>query len=262
MWRNWRLFGGIVLIYAILNLVLVRGFSGTGDFTALKDVLDSAFQGFGGKLVGSLITFSTLLTNSSTLGTAATGLYQTTLLIIFSLAFIWALRQANAGHTVRIRDSFYQGMYPLIPFILVFLLLGLQLLPLILGSSLYSVAVSNGIATDPWQRILFAAILVALCFWSLRMITATFFALYIVTLPDMTPLRAYRNARQMVYGRRLLIWRKLIFLPILLLLLAALLVMPLILFLTPVAVWVFFVLSMLAMPVVHSYMYSLYREML
>lgn len=94
------------------------------------------------------------------------------------------------------------------------------------------------------------------------MITASVFALYIATLPDMTPLRAYRSARQLVYGRRLLIWRKFLFLPAALLVLAAVIEVPFILFITPLAVWTFFIVGVVALPVVHGYLYSLYREML
>ncbi|MEJ0072923.1 MAG: hypothetical protein WDN27_02440 [Candidatus Saccharibacteria bacterium] len=184
------------------------------------------------------------------------------LLVVCSLAFIWALRQALAKHPVRIRDSFYRGMYPLVPFFLALLLLGMQLLPLVIGGGLYSAVVSGGIAIHWYEKALFILIFVGLGLWSLRMITASIFALYIVALPDMTPLRAYRSARKLVYGRRLLIWRKLIFLPIVLLLLAIIIELPLILFLTPVAEWVFFALSMLTLPIVHGYLYNLYREML
>ena len=189
-------------------------------------------------------------------------MYQGILLLVCSLAFIWAFRQTLAQHKVRIRDSFYQGLYPLAVFFLVFLLLCVQLLPLILGSSLYGTVVSNGIVVYWWEKAIFIAVFAVAGLWSLRMVTASVFALYVATLPEMTPLAAYRSARKLVYGRRLLIWRKIIFLPAALLLLAALIEVPLIFLLTPVAVWVFFGLSVIALPIVHGYLYNLYREML
>jgi hypothetical protein len=262
LWRHKKLFGGIVTIYGLLNLLLVRGLSGSSDLGQLKSALDSLTHGVGGKISSSLASFAYLLASSGSGNTATSGMYQSVLLIICSLAFIWALRQVLANHTVRIRDSFYQGMYPLVPFMLTFLLLGVQLLPLVIGGSLYSTVISNGIAVHFWEKTLWLVLFIGLGLWSLRMITASVFAVYITTLPDMTPLRAYRSARQLVYGRRLYIWRKLIFLPVVLLLLAAAIELPLILFLTPVAAWIFFALSMLALPIVHSYLYNLYREML
>lgn len=262
LWRNKRLFGSIVALYGVLNIVLVRGLGGSSDLTTLKASLDSALHGFGGKLATSFVSFTYLLTTSGSGNAAGSGIYQTILLLVCSLALIWALRQVQAGHKVRMRDSFYSGMYPLIPFLLVFLLLSLQLVPLIVGAGIYSTLVTGGIAVHAWEKLLWITLFAVLAFWSLRMVTATIFAAYVVTLPDMTPLRAYRSARQLVYGRRLLLWRKLIFLPVALLLLAALIELPLILYVTPVAPWVFFALSMLTLPIVHSYLYNLYREML
>lgn len=262
IWVHKKLFGGIILIYGLLNIVLVRGLAGSTDLSSLKSSLDSLLTGFGGKIASSFTTFAYLLSTSGSSNTATSGVYQTVLLLICSLAFIWALRQVTAKHVVRIRDSFYLGMYPLIPFLLILLVLGLQLLPLAIGGGLYSTVISNGIAVHLWEKLLWGLLFFGLGLWSLRMITGSVFALYIVTLPNMTPLQALRSAKQLVYGRRLLIWRKLIFLPIVLLLLAILIELPLILFVTFTAAWVFFALSMVALAVVHSYLYGLYRELL
>ena len=94
------------------------------------------------------------------------------------------------------------------------------------------------------------------------MITASVFALYIVTLPDMSPFRALRSAKELVRGRRLMIWRKLILLPFVLFLGTTVVVLPFLLFLTPLTVWIFFILSTAWFAVIHSYLYTLYRELL
>jgi len=262
LWTHKKLFGGIVIIYGILNLVLVRGLSGSSNLSEFKSALDSLSQGFGEKILSSFGSFAYLLASSGSGNTSDSGAYQMLLFTICSLAFIWALRQIIANHVVRVRDSFYQGMYPLVPFALVLLLLALQLVPLAAGGGLYATVLGNGIAVHVWEKVFWLVIFLSLALWSLRMITATLFALYIVTLPDMTPLRAYRSARQLVYGRRLLIWRKLIFLPVAMFVCAALIEIPLIMLVTPVAEWIFFALSMVALPVAHAYIYNLYREML
>ncbi len=262
VWANKKLFGGIALIYGALNVLLVRGFSSGRDVLQLKEQLDVLLGGVSGRLASSVVTFVGLLGSSGAGGTATAGLYQSVLLVLGSLAVIWALRQVLAKHRVRVRDAFYQGMYPVVPFVLVFLLMGVQLLPLTAGGALYSASVSYGIALHPVEKIAAFTVFIALALWSLRMITASLFALYIVTLPNMTPWAAYKSARQLVYGRRLLIWRKLIFLPVVLLLVAVAIELPLILFVAPLAVWVFFALTMVALPVAHGYLYNLYREML
>jgi hypothetical protein len=262
LWQHKKLFGGIVAIYGVLNIALVRGLSGSSDLETLKATLDSLTQGITGKLASSFASFGYLLATSGSANAQDSASYQYIVLTISSLAFIWALRQVSAKRSVRIRDSFYSGMYPIVPFFLVVLCIGLQLLPMLLSGTLYGLVVANHIAIGFWQKATFLVVFLVMTFWTLRMITSSIFASYIVTLPGMTPLRALRSAKQLVYGRRLLIWRKLIFLPIALLLLAALIEIPLILFATWLAPWIFFALSMVALPVGHAYLYNLYREML
>lgn len=208
LWRHKKVFVGMAAIYGLLNVVLVRGFAGSSDLVQFKSLLDSVFSGVTGKIAGSFTSFIYLLASSgSNSGSDASSVYQTVLATIASLAIIWALRQVMANRVVRVRDGFYQGMYPLVQFVLVLCLLGLQLIPLVVGTSLWSTVVGGGIAVHVWEKICWGILCAFGAWWSLRMITATVFALYIVTLPDMTPLRAYRNARQLVYGRRLLVWR-------------------------------------------------------
>ena len=52
---------------------------------------------------------------------------------------------ASGGPGPRVRDAYYRGMFPLVPFVLVLALIGLQLLPLVIGATLYNIAVTNGI---------------------------------------------------------------------------------------------------------------------
>ena len=138
IWANKIAFGGIIMMYGLLHMLLVQGFGNAGDLTTLKQTLNELFSGFGGQLFSATTTFTFLLTTSGTGDAATSGVYQMVLLIVCSLAYIWALRQTTAGHSVRIRDGFYNGMYPLIPFLLIFLLLSLQLLPLLAGGALYT----------------------------------------------------------------------------------------------------------------------------
>jgi hypothetical protein len=190
------------------------------------------------------------------------GAYQLFLALITSLAVIWSLRQLLANHPLRLRDAYYRGMYPLIPFILVLLIVSLQLLPLLIGSSLYSLVITNGIAVNALEKGLWLVFFLALALWTLYMISASLFALYIVTLPEMTPLKALRSARELVHGRRWTVLRKILYLPLLLLVVAAIIMVPIIIWLTALAQWVFFLLTMFSLIAIHTYMYNLYRELL
>jgi hypothetical protein len=188
--------------------------------------------------------------------------YQVIIGLVVSLAVIWVLRQVYANHTVRIRDGFYQGMHPFVPFVLVLTIIGLQLVPLAIGTMLYSTITNSGIAVTTAEQLLWLAFFGVLALISLYLISSSLFALYIVSLPNMTPMAAVRSARQLVSHRRWIVMRKIICLPIALLIIAAFILIPLILFATAVAPWVFFILSTLLLVIVHSYMYALYRSLL
>jgi hypothetical protein len=97
---------------------------------------------------------------------------------------------------------------------------------------------------------------------SLYLICSSIIALYVASLPNMTPLAALRSARQLVQFKRWAILRKILFLPVVLVLGAAIILIPIIILYTPAAPWAFLVLSMFILPIVHSYLYALYRSLL
>ena len=262
--RRPKLFLGIALIYGILSLVLVRGFSIQSGLSELKDVLSAQFPGASGQALTASSLFIYMLGSSGSTD-AGGSVYQTILFFVVSLATIWALRQAYASklsQKIRIRDSFYRGMYPLVPFVLVGLVILLELIPVAIGGFLYSTVLANGIAVEFIEKFLFAALFALSVLLSLYLLVSTIFALYVVALPDMTPMRALRSARGLVRYRRIAVLRRLLFLFIFLLIAVALLVIPVILFATSFASWVLFALMTLGLIVAHSYGYALYRELL
>jgi hypothetical protein len=260
--RYWPVFLGLTLIYGLLNLILVQGLASSTDVSSLKHDLNQVFNGHLGTLGSSLGVFVVLVGSAGNGSSQTAGAYQLFLALITSLAVIWSLRQLLANHPLRLRDAYYRGMYPLIPFILVLLIVSLQLLPLLIGSSLYSLVITNGIAVNALEKGLWLVFFLALALWTLYMISASLFALYIVTLPEMTPLKALRSARELVHGRRWTVLRKILYLPLLLLVVAAIIMVPIIIWLTALAQWVFFLLTMFSLIAIHTYMYNLYRELL
>ncbi|HET7320466.1 MAG TPA: hypothetical protein VFI84_02675 [Candidatus Saccharimonadales bacterium] len=261
LWQHKKLFIGITLVYGLLNLVLVQGLASNTDVTSLKSTLNSAFTGHLRELTSSLTVFVVLVGSAGNGSSNTAGAYQLFLVLITSLAVIWALRHVLAGEAVRVRDTYYRGMYPLIPFILVLCVIGLQLLPLIIGTGLYSLVVSNGISVGG-EIVFWALLAIALSALSIYWLCYSLFALYIVTLPDMTPLKALRSARELVRYRRAQIVRKVLWLPLVLLVVAAIIMLPIIIWLTALAQWVFFLLTMFSVVAIHTYMYLLYRELL
>jgi hypothetical protein len=260
LWRNWKVFLGIMVIYAILNVILVQSFSNLNVHDS-KSTLEEIFSGQWSKVVSGFSIFAYLIGHSTATGSQTAGTYQFLLILLTSLASIWAVRHAYAGTKVRVRDAFYRGMYPLVPFVLVFAVVVIQLLPVIVGSFLYSYAGSGGAMTGV-ELILWVMAVLALTMLSLYMICSSLFALYIVCLPDMAPAIALRSARELVANRRWLIMRRVLFLPLILLVTGALIMLPVIIIVPPAAVGLFFAMTVVTIPLIHAYMYRLYRELL
>lgn len=260
--RHWKVFLGIVFIYGVLNMVFVQSFHAATGLDEAKSSFDQVFTDSWGPLASGFTVFAYLLGSSGNTVSSTAGAYQLILTLIVSLALIWTLRQLHTGHEVKVRDGFYRGMSPLVQFVLVLIVVALQLIPAAVGLLLYETVVSGNIASTGLEQVLWALLTFGLAVLSLYMISSSLFALYIVTLPGLTPLRALRSARQLVANRRWAVMRKVLFLPLATVVLAGALMVPLIVLVTPVAAWVFFALTMLLIPVVHSYMYTLYRAML
>lgn len=259
--RSWKPFLGIVLIYGVLNFLLVQSFNGA-DLSQTKSTLDSTSTGHWSQLANSFALFVYMAGASGNVSSPVAGAYQLMLTLVTSLALIWTLRQVYAGHKVRVRDGFYRGMYPLVPFVLVLLVAAIQLIPVILGVFIYNLVNTAGILQGGVEAVLWAVLLFMTALISLYMLCSSLFALYIVCLPDMEPRAALKSAKELVKHRRWTIMRKIIFLPITLLVVAALLIVPLVFVAAPLAGIGFFIVSMLGLPVLHSYMYRLYRELL
>jgi len=262
LWINRRIFAGLTLIYGVMNLLLVQGLASTSQINLLKNDLTQVVHGHLASLGTTFGGFSQIVGSAGSGSNPSAGAYQMFLAIITSLAVIWTLRQLYLGNKIRLRDGYYRGMYPLIPFILVLIVVFIELIPVIAGATIYTLAVSNGVSVNGFEQFIWLLVFILSAVISFYLVCSTLFALYVVTLPDMTPLKAMRSARRLVRYRRLVLFGKLIWLPFILIVVSSVIMLPLILWLTFLAQWVFFIISMFALVVANSYIYNLYRELL
>jgi hypothetical protein len=264
LWERRRLFVGITLVYGALDLVLVQGLSADVNVSSLKSQLASSFTGHAATFYSTLTIFGTFLSKAASGSASNGGIYEFFLILVASMAVIWALRRSQADdfETVRVRDAYYKGMFPLVPVLIVLMFVGLQTIPLIIGSSVFGLALNNEIARGLIEYIIFGAIFAALALCSLYMITASVIGLYVVTTPDMTPRAALKEARSLINHRRWTVFRKMLCLPVMILVIMAVIMLPVILFLAPLAPWIFFLLVIFSLPVIHTYMFTLYHGLL
>ena len=262
IWRERKVFSVIIFIYGLVYLVLVMGLSTQANVSSLKSQFSGAFHGHLGSLYSGFGIFTYLIGKSTSSSTPAGSAYQVIIITIASLSIIWTLRQHYLGAEIRARDSYYRGMYPLTQYILVLLFIAIELIPLVIGLSLYNLLINGGIAVTFIEQALSILLVLLLVVFSFYLISSSVIALYIATLPDMTPLKALRSAKQLVKGRHWNVFRKILFLPFALVVLAAIIMIPFILVLPQVASWLFFILVLIGLACSHSYLYSLYRGLI
>ncbi len=261
MKKNKKLFLGIIALYLLLSLVFLGGISFSLSFLEVKNNLEETF---GNNLSGfsSTLTMLTYILSSGTGAQGGSSGFQAFIALLTSLAIIWGIRQVLAGDSVTVRQTFYQGIYPLVPFLLILFVIGLQLIPFLIGNFLLSTILANELAVTFAEKMLWWLVFGLLALLSLYMVTSSIFALYISTLPNMMPMKALRSARGLVLHRRLPIVFRLIGLPIIVAIIYFVILTPLIFIVPILAVPAFLFLSSFSLYFVHSYIYNLYRSLL
>jgi len=252
---------GITLIYGLLYLLLVKG-AGEFNIAEIKDYLQGPESGIDKWWGQNALLAAVVLGGGTQTAGEGANVYGFFLLLIVSMAYVWALRHIYAKKKFIVRDAFYNGMYPFVPAILVFLVIFIAFIPMVIGNFLFTSIVLGGVATTMAENALVITLFVFTLILSGYFLTSTIIAFYIVMLPEMTPMKAFASARKIVSHRRWAIARRMIQL-----LISMILIIGLMLFVTIAINAEFAVLLMTLVVIsillfVHSFMYTLYRALI
>jgi len=266
----------LVIVYAALTVAFL-GLGSQQAFANLTDTLQETgaqvFEGNVGEIGKAGLLFASIATTG--LNETPTEVQQLLAIIFIVLAWlttVWLLRNLLAGHKVRFRDGLYSAGAPIVPTILLSLLLLIQFLPLAIALIGYAAAAGSGLLDGGIEAMLFWCAAGFLTVLSLYWATSTFFALVIITLPGMYPMRALRMAGDMVLGRRTTIFLRLLWMVLSVAVIWTIIMIPLILLTTwlggvwpvfqsiPVVPIALLVMSSLTTVWVAAYIYLLYRK--
>jgi hypothetical protein len=276
IWRQRRLFGLLVLVYAILS-GLVVGITSQDVYTQLGDALkttsDDIFNGNLGEIgKAGLLLVATISGGANATPTEGQQIYGAIFVLLTWLTTVWLLRNILAGHAVRLRDGLYSAGAPIVATFFVGIILLVQLLPLGLAFVGYSAAVSSGLLSGGVAEMVFWTVASLLAVLSLYWVTSTIIALVVVTLPGMYPMRALRTAGDLVIGRRLRILLRLLWMLLGIVVVWAVVMIPIIIFDTwlksvwsavagvPIIPLVLLAMGSVTIVWAASYVYLLYRK--
>lgn len=264
--QHWKKVGLFLLIYMTLYVLFVRGLGSAINFTDVKDNLSANGVDANG-LMRSLIFFGVLVSASSAANSDVAAAYQSIIFLIGSLAFIWLIRAllGKNSKNVRVKDAFYQGMQPLIPFIIVFFILALEIIPLSVATYLLSIALSTA-DISIFETGIFVLLSALISLISLYLVSGTWSALFIVTLPKAEPWASVKASNKLISVHRWYVMRRLLALALFILLTAALLIIPLLMVLPngyeSIAEYGFYAYVLIAFTIAHTYLYKLYKSLL
>lgn len=211
--KRWRVFASVVLLYAIFS-VIFGSMTSQDVYRQIGELLEEGapevFEGSWGKIGQASILAITAFSGGAATPTEVQQLFIGFIAIMAWLTTVWILRENLAGRMPKLRDGLYNSAAPLIPTILVFTYLLIQLLPLALLAIGYRALIDLGIITEGFGMYLFSAVSILIISLTLYWVTATFIALIVVTLPGMYPYQALRIAGDLVVGRRLRIVLRLV----------------------------------------------------
>ncbi len=256
--KYWKPLGSIMLVYLILNIIFASGISNLSS--SVSDIRSNLENGH--RFWNALGGFGALVSSAGANSSQTGSILQTVLIVLVSLVVIWSLRQLLAGNSIGVKEAYYHAMMPLVPFLLVLAVIFIQLLPVTLGMAIIAAILTTIFLPSGFLTVVLVVIFAALAAWSFYMISSSIFALYVVTLPDMQPRQALRSAKNLVGFRRWPLMRKVFFLPIFILIVMAAIIVPLILYASFLVAPVFYILSAVTILFVHTYFYTLYRNLL
>lgn len=247
-------------LYLVFYLVFVRALSQV-DILELQEIVRLAFGEGVSELGNNLILTGTIFGLSLELNEVS-SIYASILFLLFSLAFIWILRYYYSGKTTTLKRAFYEGMYPLVPVLLIFVLMLVELIPLAVSSTIVGISYANNLPTTFLEHAVFTLILILGFIISGYLLVRSIMALYIVSVPNMQPLEALKTAKKLLKGRRFTALRHILGFLILSLIIAFAFLLFMVVIKAEAAILGVVALSILALPWFHSFLFAYYRELL
>jgi hypothetical protein len=208
LWKNKKTFGLLGLCFFVL--IILFGLMGSQDtYQKIQELLNGTapeglFEGATGEISkAGLLLFTILTQGINTQPDSGQQIIAVFISLYVWLTAIWLLRNVIADKKVKLRDGLYNAGAPILPTLLMFMILLIQLIPVAIAIIISSAAFQSGLI-DGGVAAMLATIGIALMLTlSMYWITSTIFALIIITLPGMYPMRAMAIAGDLVVGRRL-----------------------------------------------------------
>lgn len=279
IFKNWKLFFGLILLIVIMNIFFV-GLMSEGTYKTVQENLDKSSEMLEYGEIGRVAKAGMLLISTVTTGGLSNGMTEVQQVFAFFfttitvLITVYLLRHLLAGNRPKLRDGLYNALTPLISAMLIVIMILVHLIPIFIFTVLLSTAVATDFLSMPLYAFLFWLFSSLLILLSLYLLPVSILSLCAVTVPGIYPMQAIHAVTDMIQGRRTKFLIRLVFLAIFLAVIWVIVMMPLIWldlvlkqnvgWLEGVPIVPFLLQFMTAFTIVYvsAYIYLFYRRML
>lgn len=157
----------------------------------------------------------------------STGVFTVLIAMIIWLSTIFSLRHIMLKHKFTFRDALYNSMTPLLSSLVVLAIIAVQCLPVVVLIVAYSAAIETNFLTMPFYALLFFVFAMLMILLSGYMLSSSIIALVAVSAPGLYPLKALKNASDLMIGQRIKFISRLIALGLVVALAWAIFILPL-----------------------------------
>lgn len=207
LFKNWRLFGPLLLLIVLSNILLV-GLMSENTYKTLQSKLDENYSLLRQGELGRIAKSGLLLVSTVTSGGLTNGMsdvqevFAVLLFAITWLITIYFLRQLLAGNRPRFRDGLFNALTPFISSLLVVVVIFIHLIPIFAFIVLYSTAVATNFLAQPLYAFIFWIFGSLLILLSCYLLPSSILALVATTVPGIYPMTALNATTDLVQGRR------------------------------------------------------------
>lgn len=253
------IFFGIMAIHFGLYMLFVYS-PPSFNLTQAQDTIKTFFGGSTTSAQATSALLGTIIGAQTQRQGAA--MYNFLIILSMSLADIWIIRRLLNKKAVVIREAFYNGMAPVVPVLMILLVMTIQLLPFTIAAYIYTVGRTNGVFISGVEDLTFFLIALAAGLLSFYLMTPSILSIYGATLPNMYPLHTIKLTKKIVQYRRLMVFRRILALPLIVALLYFGLLLLLIRFYPAGGIWFVQIFPIVALPLIHIYLFKLYKSLI
>lgn len=234
LFKNWKTFGLLILLAAVLNIVLV-GLMSEETYTEFQNTFDQTSTELATGKVSNVVKAGLLLVSTIATGglnQGASEVQQVFIILIFLLVWlttIFLARHFLAGNHPKLRDGLYNACTPLISTFCVFAIIFFEFIPVLLVVVTYSAAVNTDFLSTPFYALVYFIFAALMLLLSGYLLSSSLMALVAVTTPGIYPMRAIYLATDLMAGRRMKFIVRLLFLIFVISMVLVIIMLPIIL---------------------------------